>query len=934
MKTVPVLMSYRSKQCWGLLLLFMVFTLTLAACRQNVVPLAQAGETQGGEHTESAGLETLGLGRGSKVAVWLTTGDRQHLLSRERPLKMSAAVDAAADVTIDVDANQTYQEIEGFGAALTDSSAWLLANELNPGERNRVFKTLFWRLNGAGLRAIRLPMGASDFALSSYTYNDLPEGKTDPDQSQFSVAHDEAYILPLVREMARYAGDLTLMATPWSAPAWMKDNGQLPAGSLKPEYYGSYADYFKKFLQAYAAEGVNVDLVTVQNEPLFGPETYPSMLMSASEQADFVKNHLGPTLEGLDVGILAFDHNWDLIDYPLEVLGDSAAKAYVQGSAFHCYGGDVSAQDTVKNAHPDKDIYFTECSGYEGAPNFNENLVYNVQNLIIGATRSWAKTVLLWNLALDENHGPTNGGCEDCRGVITIDRSTGKVTYNEEFYALGHGGKAAGPGAQRIRSTSVYNDLETVAFVDPRGYRSLIALNVNKTPKTFKVREGGRAFVYTLPGESVATFVWDGPSHKSRSVDTVQRIEAEDYSLMSGLRFERQDDDTLVATSSRDGDYLIFKNVTFAEAARSAELRVAAGASGGQIEFREGGVDGQLLGSATISGGPSWKTVVAPLSISPGTFDLYVVFRGGTDVAKLNWFTFSQNEGGDSPPDLERKINRANWQVNASVFNEPYDPPQNAIDGDLGTRWTTGEGQTSGQFFEIDMAQPYLLTGLDLNAGAGSGDYPRGYEVYLSLDGSSWGEPVAKGTGASVTRIAFSPQEARYVRIVQTGNSGSWWSIVELDAYTISDTPPEPEPEPEPNLGTPLDSSDFTASASVFNAPYDPPANAIDGDLGTRWATGQGQTSGQTFELDLSQPYTLTGLELDAGTGSGDYPRRFELYLSTDGQNWGAPVATGTGATITRIPVASQEARYVRIVQTGSAGNWWSIVEATVYGGE
>lgn len=199
-----------------------------------------------------------------------------------------------------------------------------------------------------------------------------------------------------------------------------------------------------------------------------------------------------------------------------------------------------------------------------------------------------------------------------------------------------------------------------------------------------------------------------------------------------------------------------------------------------------------------------------------------------------------------------------------------------------------------------------------------------GYEVYLSLDGSDWGEPVARGTGASVTRISFSPQEARYVRIVQTGNSGSWWSIVELDAYALSDAPPEPETE--------LNRTGWQASASVFNDPYDPPQNALDGDTGTRWTTGEAQQAGQTFEVNMNQAYVLSSLELDAG--GNDYPRGFELYLLLDGTTWGEPVATGVGSPVTRIRFEPQLARFFRIVQTGSAGNWWSIVEATVYGGE
>ena len=466
------------------------------ACRDSASPVAPEENPDLAKTTTSSGVA---------AQVWMTTPDQSQLLAPQASVKFGSDRGSAA-LTIDVDENTRYQAITGFGAAVTGSAAYVIQG-MPVAERAGLMDRLFHAEKGIGLSLVRVSMGATDFSLSSYTYNDLPSGQTDPDLAKFSIEPDRKEILPVLQHAKSANPGLQFIASPWSAPAWMKTSGSLNGGKLKPEVYGSYANYFRKFVDAYAAEGIRIYAVTVQNEP-HHEAPYPSMRMEAGEQAAFVKDHLGPTLNGTGAKILAFDHNWDNPDYPIAVLNDAAAKQYIAGSAFHCYAGDVSAQTKVRDAHPSKDIYFTECSGGEWATDFGSNLSWNVRNLVIGATRNWAKSVLLWNLALNPQHGPQNGGCTNCRGVVAVGDG-GSVAYNVEYYALGHISKFVKPGAQRIASNTFGSEsVENVTFRNPDGSKVMVALNSASSDKTFKVRWNRHAFNYTLRPGAVATFRW------------------------------------------------------------------------------------------------------------------------------------------------------------------------------------------------------------------------------------------------------------------------------------------------------------------------------------------------------------------------------------------------------------------------------------------
>jgi glucosylceramidase len=459
--------------------------------------------------------------------AWITAPDGT---SQVADVSFGPARDIATP-TIVIDPARKYQTMTGFGASLTDSSAAVLYR-LAPAARNAVMTDLFARDR---INFLRQPIGASDFTDEpAYTYDDMPAGQTDYKLRHFSVAHDRSQILPLLRQAKRLNPELQIMGTPWSPPAWMKTNGSLVGGRLidSPEIYRAYASYLVKFVQAYRAEGIRVDYLTLQNEPQNrAPAGYPGMDLP-SWQAAKVIEQLGPMLRFEKTKILGYDHNWaehpndaantppdetaDIDRYPQALLSTSAAR-WVSGTAYHCYYGDPSAMTALHNEFPAKDIYFTECSGSQsGDPSltFSDTLKWHARNLIIGNTRNWAKTVVNWNLALDETNGPHTGGCGTCTGVVTV-RGDGTVTRNAEYYTLGHLARFVRPGATRVASTSFgttgwNGQVMDVAFVNPDGSTVLVAHNENDNPQAVAVRIGDRQFSYTLPGGALATFVWRG----------------------------------------------------------------------------------------------------------------------------------------------------------------------------------------------------------------------------------------------------------------------------------------------------------------------------------------------------------------------------------------------------------------------------------------
>ena len=480
---------------------------------QRIITLARRALTIG------AGLATLGAAACAgapadpSARVWMTSGDRSRLLSEQTPLRFEADPTPAGPA-ITVDADQRFQEMVGFGAAITDASAFLIQAKLADGPREALMRELFGREgDGLGFSFTRVTVGASDFSLDHYSLADTP----DPTLASFSTARMEEYVFPTVRQALAINPELKVMASPWSAPGWMKTTGSMIQGQLKPEFYPVYADYFRRYIESARANGVPTDYLSIQNEPDFEPDSYPGMRWAPQDRATFIGGHLGPRLRdaGISTRILEWDHNWDLPQQPLTALADARARPFIAGVAWHCYAGDVPAQSEVRNVWPDKDVFFTECSGGEWAADFADSFSWTMKALIIGSTEHWARGVLMWNLALDEAYGPHAGGCGDCRGIVKIDSRTGAIERNQEYYAFGHASRFVRPGARRIASLEP-EGLSAVAFVNPDGERVLIVLNEGAAAVAFDIREDGRSMAAELPARTAATYVWGPPGQAGR----------------------------------------------------------------------------------------------------------------------------------------------------------------------------------------------------------------------------------------------------------------------------------------------------------------------------------------------------------------------------------------------------------------------------------
>ncbi|GAA1946800.1 ricin-type beta-trefoil lectin domain protein [Nocardioides panacihumi] len=606
------------------------------------------------------------------VSVWVTTPDGVQRLAPQAPVRFTDG--GSTRTTITVDPSQTYQRMIGFGGALTDSSASVLY-ELTPAAREQAMRSLFGRDDGIGVSFLRQPIGSSDFTAASqhYTFDDVPAGATDFGLRHFSIAHDRAQILPLLREAKRLNPTLEVVASPWSPPAWMKTGDSLVGGRLIDDLrvYDAYARYLARFVQAYTRAGVPIDYLTVQNEPQNrAPSGYPGTDMPVRQEAAVIER-LGPLLQRVSphTKILGFDHNWSEhpndvantppgedpeTDYPYRLLRTPAAR-WVAGTAYHCYSGDPSAQTALHDAFPRKDIFFTECSGSHGATDtpeqyFRGTLTWHARTITLGVTRNWARTISDWNLVLHHDGGPHLGGCDTCTGLLDV-HPDGTVTRNAEFYTIGHLSKFVDKGAVRIGSTSFgttgwNGQIMDVAFRNPDGTTVLVVHNENDDPRSFAVAVGDRTFEYTLPGGALATFTWP---------------------------------------------------------------RSAVG-------------DGSTLRSVPLAG------ATATATSNPGDAGL-------------------------------------------------------AIDADASTRWSSGTAQAPGQSVTVDLGRRTTLRRVAIDAGDNLGDYPRGWTVSASDDGATWRD-LASGTGSGQLINADVPRtSARFVRVTQTGSSGSWWSLADLRLY-------------------------------------------------------------------------------------------------------------------------------------------------------
>lgn len=438
------------------------------------------------------------------VGFYLTTPDETNLLAPTTSGIFPLATNT--NFTINVSEATTYQEMDGFGYSLTGGSAMLI-NSMSSSSRLTLLQELFGTGESSiGVSYLRVSIGASDLDATTFSYNDLPSGQTDVNLDNFSLNPDMANLVPVLNEILAINPNIKILATPWSAPTWMKTNNSTIGGELLPQYYDTYANYFVKYIQEMATQGITIDAITIQNEPE-NPYNNPSMVMSAEQQKTFIRDHLGPTFqtENIATKIILFDHNLDNPDYPISIMNDASAKSYVDGSAFHLYAGQISSMSLVHNAHPDKNVYFTE-QWIQAPGNYYSDIRWHMRELMVGAPRNWSKNVLQWNLAADPNSDPhTDGGCTECLGAITIAGNT--VQRNPGYYIIAHSSKFVPPGSVRIESNTS-SEFPNVAYKTPDGKIVVVVLNNSDVQNALNINAAEEPITVTMPAGSVATFIW------------------------------------------------------------------------------------------------------------------------------------------------------------------------------------------------------------------------------------------------------------------------------------------------------------------------------------------------------------------------------------------------------------------------------------------
>jgi glucosylceramidase len=603
-------------------------------------------------------------GSASAVSVVMSTNDETDLLTAQPSVNFTTSTADAGTNTVLVDPTQQYQSMEGFGAAFTDSAAYLLMKTEPSADLSGTLNDLFTRNgNGIGLSFMRIPMGASDIALSVYSYDDQPVGTTDLNLTSFSIAHDQAYILPLIVQAKTLNPQMKLMANPWSPPGWMKDPATISPVSMQggsllltSANETAFANYFVKFLQAYQTAGVSIDYISIQNEPENMTAAYPSMLMPDTTQLALLQGYVLPALSTakLTAKVFAWDHNWDTPSYPEYVLSGLTTQQLTQvaGTAWHGYGGAPGAQQIVQNEFPTLGTWETEHSGGTWqSDQFTTDMLEITQVL-----RNSAKSFVKWSLALNENLGPNLtqnvpglGGCNTCTPIVTVNSTTGAVTKDIEYYTLGHYSKYVLPGAVRIYSSNT-PAIASVAFENPDGSMAVIAYNSTTTSQTFNMQWGTQSFSYTLPATAAATFTWTGTvSGTTPPVAATAQIQGSNFSSESGLETETTGDTTgeydlgYISPSA----YTVYENVDFGSSSPSqVNVRTASAGNGGTATFYLDSMTSAPIATVALpvtGGWQTWTTVNGTVTGATGAHRLYVVFTGGgasAAIANVNWFQF------------------------------------------------------------------------------------------------------------------------------------------------------------------------------------------------------------------------------------------------------------------------------------------------------
>lgn len=579
---------------------------------------------------------------GPTVAVVQSSDDGTLKLSAQQGTQFFSGTGGANPVY--VDEAQVYQTIEGFGAAFTDTAGYNLNEVATSAAHSEAVNNLFTRNGmGIGLSFMRIPMAASDLALSVYSYDDQTAGQTDPSLAAFSIAHDQKDIIPLILEAKSLNTDIKIMANPWSPPGWMKSNDSMVnGGSLLPAYYDSFASYFVNYIQAYNQAGIPIDYISIQNEPTY-TTTYPSMDLEAPQATTVLSQYVLPafTANNITARILLLDSNCDLSAYPETELANAAiaSSPLVAGVAWHGYSNLQGHMQLLQNLHPNLGQYETEHSG----GTWNADQFKTDFEDITAVMRNSGKTFVKWSLAVDQNFGPETNGCATCSGIVSINSNTGAVSYPADFFTLGQFSKFTLSGARRIYSSNAAGIL-TSAFVNPDGSKVLVAFNDSSASKAFQVIWGAQSFSYTLPGLNAATFTWSGAQAGLMPITAKAQIQASSYNSLSNLMTEYTSDTDggYDLGYSADGSYAVFKNIDFGNSVSGLTARVAAAGGGSVLEFHLDSPTGALVATIAVpntGAWQTWSTVTATASSASGVHDLYVVYRAA--LSNLNWFSFN-----------------------------------------------------------------------------------------------------------------------------------------------------------------------------------------------------------------------------------------------------------------------------------------------------
>lgn len=437
----------------------------------------------------------------SKAKAWVTSKEKRFA-PLEPPVFGQFGTNSAGSIHVDFE--QRRQDILGFGAAFTDASCYLF-DHMAPGDRENLIAELFGP-TGHRFSVARTCIGASDYSTKAYSFDDSPE--PDPELTRFTIEHDRAYILPTLRAARKSNPNLFLFSSPWSPPGWMKAGGSMLGGSMRKKYFAPYADYFVKFLQAYASEEVKINAVTVQNEVDTDQDgRMPAALWGQEYEEEFVRRYLGPALEraSLDTKIWILDHNYNLWGRVVDELSDPAMNKYVDGVAWHGYAGTPDEISRVHQAFPDKNHYWTEGGPDISRPDYATDWAH-WSHVFTGALRNWARCIVGWNLLLDEK-GKPNIGPFSCGGLVTSDSQTGKLTRSGQYWAFAHYSKVIDRGARVLASQGEQEGIDHIAFENPNGSHVLVVTN-RGDQRQVEVSAGDQSLNLPIEAESVTTLLW------------------------------------------------------------------------------------------------------------------------------------------------------------------------------------------------------------------------------------------------------------------------------------------------------------------------------------------------------------------------------------------------------------------------------------------